>query len=128
MEWTAIVTLLALVEYQFFSFQVGFGRGKYGVEPPSMSGPPEWERLCRIHQNTLEQLIVFIPALWAFSYFVSPTIGAGIGAAFLVGRILYFLTYRVDPDKRTTGFLMGFLASMVLLIGGLIGAVMDLAG
>ena len=86
MELPAIVTMLALLEYMFFAFQVGTSRAKYGVTAPATSGHPEWDRMFRVQQNTLEQLIVFLPALWTFSYFVSPMIGAGIGAVFLVGR------------------------------------------
>ena len=30
------------------------------------------------------RLMVFVPALWVFSYFVSPTIGAAVGVVFLI--------------------------------------------
>jgi glutathione S-transferase len=36
-----------------------------------------------------------------------------------VGRILYALGYVVDPSKREMGFLIQFLASIVLLLGAL---------
>ena len=64
MELPAIVTLLALLEYMFFAFRVGTSRAKYGVAAPATSGNPEWDRLFRVQQNTLEQLIIFVPALW----------------------------------------------------------------
>ena len=83
MELPAIVTLIALLEYLFFAFKVGFSREKYNVIAPAVSGNPIWERLYRVQQNTLEQLIVFLPALWIFSYFVSPTTGAAIGILFI---------------------------------------------
>ena len=81
MELPAIVTLLALLEYNFFTFRVGTSRAKYEVAAPATSGNPEWERMFRVQQNTLEQLMVFLPALWIFSTFVDPTIGAAIGDA-----------------------------------------------
>ncbi len=122
----AIVTAIALLEYMFFSFRVGFGRAKYDVPAPAVSGNEIWERMFRVQQNTLEQLVVFIPALWLFTHFWSPLWAAVIGVLFIVGRPLYYAGYVADPNKRTAGFLMGFLASVVLVVGSLIGAIMAL--
>jgi len=126
MEWIALVSLLAIVEYQVFAFQVGLGRQKYEVVAPATTGNEIWERMYRVQVNTIEQLVVFLPSLWVFGAYVSAPVGAGLGIVFLVGRALYAVEYVKDPESRTAGFLTGYLANAVLLLGGLGGAVMKL--
>ena len=72
----------------------------------------------------LLSLIVFLPALWLFGRYVSADIGALIGVVFLIGRAVYAFAYVADPTKRSTGFILSFLPSLLLLLGGLGGAVM----
>ncbi|MCH6548882.1 MAG: MAPEG family protein [Proteobacteria bacterium] len=125
MEPIAIVTVLALLQLFIFAFQVGKQRAKHGIKAPAISGDAEFERMFRVHQNTLEQLVVFIPALWLFGYYVHALIGAGIGLVFIIARFVYRGSYLTDPSTRTAGFGIGALAMMVLLLGGLIGAVVS---
>lgn len=126
MEWMAIVTGLALLEYLAFSLRVGLARGKYDIEAPATSGHPIFERHYRVQMNTVEQLVVFLPALWIFGTLGSPTIAAALGLAFVIGRALYGVSYVADPSKRTAGFLIGYLANVALVLGAIGSAVAKL--
>jgi uncharacterized membrane protein YecN with MAPEG domain len=126
LDYVNLVVFLALVEYAVFGVVAGSRRGKYGVAPPATTGNLEWERLNRIHGNTLEQLIVFIPAIYGFAHYVSESWAAGIGAIFLVGRIAYFFGYRAAAEKRALGAILSAPPSYVLLIGAIVGLVRTL--
>jgi len=125
MEAMAIVTALALIQMVFFAIQVGKAREKHGVSAPKMSGHEEFEREFRVHQNTLEQIVVFLPAMWMFGYFVHPYWGAGVGLVYLLSRFLYRHKYVSDPGSRGSAFIMGFAAIAVLLLGSIVGAVLS---
>jgi len=126
MPYVAIVTVVALLQFFWFGWQVGAARGKYNIAAPATSGNEIFERVFRVHMNTLEQLVVFLPALWIFASYISPLWAAGIGAVFIVGRALYARSYVKDPKSRSAGFALTALPELALLIGILIWAVMAL--
>jgi glutathione S-transferase len=123
MLWIALVILLALLEYMVFGFLVGGARARYKIAAPATSGHPEFERTFRVHYNTLELLVVFIPAIWLFGLYLNPRWGAIIGAVFLVGRALYAVGYIRAPEKREIGATLSFASVAVLLFGALFGVI-----
>jgi uncharacterized membrane protein YecN with MAPEG domain len=116
-RWTALVTLLALLVYFWMSLQVGSARGKSGINPPAMTGDPLLERAVRVQSNTLEWLPIFLVSLWLFAIYCNELVAAALGVVWIIGRLLYSAGYMADPAKRSTGFLIQFLASAVLLLG-----------
>jgi uncharacterized membrane protein YecN with MAPEG domain len=125
MEAVVIITVLALVQYIFFGIQVGGARQKSGVKAPATSGDQQFECVNRVHQNTLEQLVVFIPALWLYAHYVNPLWGAGMGVVYLIGRFIYSAAYTKDPSSRSLGFMLTFLPGAVMLLWVLVVAVMS---
>jgi uncharacterized MAPEG superfamily protein len=109
-----------------FGGLTGAARGKGGVQAPAISGDELFERRFRVHYNTLEQLVGFIPGLWAFATFVSAQIAAILGVVYLVGRILYFMQYTKNPASRGPGFVLSALPVFVLVLGGIVGVVMEM--
>jgi glutathione S-transferase len=121
MEPVAIVILIALLQYVIFAALVGRARGKYGVKAPAVHGHEVFERYFRVHYNTLELIVVFVPAMWLFGSYVSPTWAAVLGLVYVVGRVAYLVGYVADPAKREIGFGLSVLPILVLLVGGLWG-------
>ncbi len=123
MAYVDIVTALALIQFLVFNFKVGGARSKFGVKAPAITGNEIFERHFRVHQNTLESLVVFLPGLYLFSRYWNPLWAAGIGAVYLVGREIYAATYIKDPAKRSVGYGVTALPMVILIGGVLIGAV-----
>jgi glutathione S-transferase len=125
MEALAIVTVFALIQSVFFAFQVGKSREEHGVTAPLMTGPDGFLRDFRVHMNTVENLVVFIPALWMFGYFVGAYWAAGIGLVYVISRFMYRAAYTGDPAKRSLPFTIGLACLAILLLGTIVGAVMS---
>jgi len=122
----ALVSALALLLYVAVFLNAGRLRARFGIRAPAVAGPPEFERAFRIQQNTLEQLVWFLPALWLFALYVSPVWGGIVGVVWIAARGYYAVSYYRDPDSRGPGFLIGLGSAGVLLIGALIGIVAHL--
>ncbi|MDN3277595.1 MAPEG family protein [Frankia sp. RB7] len=119
---TALVTLLAVLFFFFTCMNVSRSRTKTGVKVPAMSGHPDFERAFRIQMNTLEWMPIFLPSLWLFAIYISDAIAAGIGAIWIIGRIVYFIGYSQAVAKRGPGFAIQGVAAIALWAGAL-GAV-----
>ena len=122
----ALATGLALIVYVWTIAACALARGRYGIEAPAVTGHPAFERAFRIQQNTAEQLVLFVPSLWLFALTLSPALGGAIGLVFVAARLLYVISYARNPATRGPGFTIGLGASLVLLVGGLAGALWHL--
>jgi uncharacterized MAPEG superfamily protein len=123
MNYVHIVAVLAVLQFLLFGILVGRARAKHGIKPPATSGNEHFERAFRVHANTLEQLVGFLPALLIASLYWPNAIIAGIGAIYLVGRFLYRQLYLADPAKRRLGFLLTVIPTFILLAAALAGAI-----
>ena len=126
MAYVDIVTALAVLQFFVFGFKVGGARGRFGVKAPAITGNEIFERHFRVQQNTLELLIAFVPGLYLFSRYWSPPTAAALGVIYLIGREVYAAGYVKEPAKRSAGYGMSFLPTVILVVGGLAGAVRQL--
>lgn len=117
-----LVIALALLQFFIFGVAVARARGRYKVPAPATTGHEIFERYFRAQMNTLELLVMFIPAAWMFAHYISPGIAAALGALFLVGRVVYFLAYVNEPKSREVGFALSAGPLMLLVLGAIFGA------
>lgn len=121
----ALVTLLILIQYMYFTLQAGMARGKE-ITAPATTGDEMFERKLRIQLNTLEQMMVTLPAMWVCAHYFRDDVAAILGTAFIVGRFLYASAYTKDPTKRAPGFIVGFFANVILILCSLWGVINQL--
>ena len=117
-----LIVALALLQFFAFATAVGKAREKYKVSAPATTGNEMFERYFRVQMNTLELLIMFVPAIWMFGFYLNAYAAAGLGALYLVGRGIYYFSYGKDPKTRSVGFGLSAGPVAVLVIGALVGA------
>jgi glutathione S-transferase len=116
--YASLTTLLTVLLMFGITFNVGRARVKYKVKAPAVAGNEMFERAYRIQLNTIENVLMFLPALWLYAVFIGD-IGAGVGGIiWLIGRLWYAIAYQVNPPKRGPGFLI----SLLIIIGLWLGA------
>ena len=123
MQYVTLVVILALLEYMVFMMLTGKARADHKVTAPATTGNEIYERYFRVQQNTIEQLVIFIPSVYMFGAYVNDIAAAIIGAFFIIGRAIYARSYVSDPKKRGPGFGLTMLSNVVLLLGALVGLV-----
>ena len=117
---TALFTLAAIAAYFYADFRVGLARGKFKIKAPATTGDPAFERIFRSHQNMLEWMVIFLPALWLFAFYVGDKWAALVGLVWIAGRILYLVQYAQAAETRGRGFGIQAMASGVLVVGSLV--------
>jgi glutathione S-transferase len=120
-HYTALVTLLAILFYFYTGVRVP-ARSKFGLTAPTMTGPPEFERIFR-QLNTLEWMPIFLPLMWLFAYYVSDIGAAALGVVWVAARVWYMVGYTQAAEKRGPGFGLQAAVCGVLLIGALVGII-----
>ncbi len=127
MDTINLIVGLALIQFMFFGVMVGRARAKYGVVAPATTGHPMFERYFRVQMNTLELLVGLVPSLYTFNhYYPSSYYVPLFGAAYLIGRILYFYTYIRDPNSRSLGFVLSVIPILALIVSTVAGALKGL--
>jgi glutathione S-transferase len=122
--YTAIVTLLAIGFYLFLGIRVAKARREFGVRLPATTGNPDFERIFRVHANTLEWMPNFLVPLWLCAIYLNDIAAAALGLVWIAGRAWYFVGYSSAVEKRLPGFAIQATACLLLFIGAAAGIIM----
>lgn len=119
---TALVTALSVLVSLGMGILVARTRGKVGIMPPAMTGAPELERALRVQGNTLEQFVIFLPALWLAALYFQGWVPPILGLVWCLGRVIYAGQYLADK-KRSIGFMLTVFPTIMLVILAVVGIV-----
>ncbi len=99
-----IITLLAVAFYFFLATRVAVAHIKFDFKPPPTTGNSDFERLFRVHMNTLEWMPTFLVPLWLCAIYLNDGGAAILSLVWIGGRVLYFTGYRKSVEQRLPGF------------------------
>ena len=107
------VVVLLIVSRLFRTFDT-----EKAEDPFANAESHRWRVNQRVLQNTVEQAMIFVPALLALSARVSPDdvrILPIVTALWCAGRILFWVGYRVKPVLRGPGFEWTLYSSLLAI-------------
>jgi glutathione S-transferase len=122
-HWPALITLGVLLLLFAVAGLVGKARGQYKIDAPATTGHPQFDRAFRVQMNTVENTLLFLPALWLFAAYVSGVWSAALGAVWLAARAWYAVAYLQDPARREVPFGLSMLAFGILALGAAWGVI-----
>ena len=128
LHWPALVTLAALSLCFATAAIVGKARVRYRVAAPATTGHEMFERAFRVQMNTLENVVIFLPALWLCAIFFGPLTATVLGGMWVIGRVWYAAAYLREPKSRGSGFVLAFAAWGGLMITASWGVLRGLLG
>jgi glutathione S-transferase len=118
--YSALATLLALAVFFWTMALVSRARSRYGIAAPACTGHEEFERTFRVQMNTLEQLVLMLPALWLCAIWVGELYAGLGGLVWSIGRILYVATYIKNPKSRTAGFTLTIAPTLTMALADVV--------
>ncbi|MBZ0222605.1 MAG: MAPEG family protein [Dokdonella sp.] len=111
-----LVTLLNVLLLFATALAVGYGRHRYRIKAPATSGHPQFECIFRVQMNTLENTVVFLPALWLAALHGFAQWAGIAGLVWLAGRIWFMVAYLRRPESRGPAYVISMLAWTAVVV------------
>ncbi len=120
--FTTLALVFALFVFFGLAANVGRARLKWNVPAPASSGHPEFDKRYRVQMNTMEQLLLFLPATFMAVPVLGDMVTAALALTWSAGRIIYARSYYNDPAKRGPGFGLTLLPTLAMLVAAAVAA------
>ena len=112
--YSALATLIALAVFFGTIAMVSRARTRYGIAAPAVTGSEAFERRFRVQMNTLEQLVLMLPALWLCAVWFNELLAGAGGLVWSIGRAIYMVSYLRDPRSRAFGMMLTILPTAAM--------------
>ncbi len=113
---SAFVTICTSVLIFILAYNVWAARLRHKVQPYEDTKEKDVLIANRIHMNTIEQTVVFLPLLWVATVFSSANIAGLLACIWFISRIGYALIYKKQADKRYIPFMVGMFCILCMSI------------
>lgn len=108
----------------YLAFRVGQARRKHKVAPWEQTKEMEVLIANRVHMNTIENSIVFLPLLWVATWYGPEKAAALVGVVWFISRVSFAMAYTKDPSKRALPFQISAACIAVVFLLSLYGIIM----
>jgi len=120
---TAFITICTSLLIFYLAFNVWSVRRKHKVSVLDSTKKKEVLIANRVHMNTIELSIVYIPLLWIATIYGSVMIASILWVIWFVSRVWYAFAYLKDPKWRQIPFMIGIPCIFLTALLGLYGII-----
>jgi hypothetical protein len=114
--FTTLITLVALLQTFALDVYISFHKFKHGVQDPEIVNNEEFKKVYKIYNNTVSDLILFLPLIWLFATLEGDLLAGILGLIWLFGRFHYDFAFFKDPTTRTISMATTSIVVMIMFV------------
>lgn len=115
MEYIVLLTIANTLLLMVLAFLSGKVKRDHGLRPFDLLTDERARIANRIHENTVENTVLFLPLLWLAATYGNARMAAVLGLIWLLSRIAYAFAYAKKPASRSAFFAISLLALLGLI-------------
>ena len=122
-DLTILVTVATAILVMVLSFKSGAAKRANGLRPYDLIENETARIADRIHMNTVESVVVFLPLLWVGAVYADAMIASILGVIWVLSRVGYAYAYAKEPSSRALYFATSFfccIGFMLLILYGIL--------